>query len=411
MNVIKRMDTVKRAKIALIVICCVLYLQTMSSSLIAYIMQSYNNIDPTNVKLLLTIPGMIGLFVSFAVGPISMKINKKYMIIFCALCSLTYFVLFAAVGANGPFKLLILAAVFMGISQGSTRTLTTSVISDFLQPKEKASFCALTTALQNGGGAVINLIGGSIAAGNGGADWPKAYLLGLIILPAVIVFALFMPKEAVVETAAGTSAAAGEEQEQGFIPPKVLLVILCNTVFAIGVCSFQYNFSEYIIVTHKLGTSVEASMVNSLYLVVGLIVGVIYPVFMKLFKRFIAPVGYCIFALGVLMMITIHTNIFVVYLSTIMIGVGFNIGNPFASAFVMQITPKKWVPVAISLLFGGVNLGMFFSTYILKFFSGFLGGGVQNTLTVGCIAGLLCAACAVVLYSMDPRSKLVVGEK
>ena len=422
MNFLKQMDTRKRAKVSLIIICLVLYFQTMSNSLIAYIMQSYSNIDPTMVRQILTIPGMVGLFVSFAVGPISLKINKKYLTIFITLCAFTYFMIFASVGANGPFSLLVVGAVIMGFSQGSSRTLTTSMIAEFVETEKKASFVALTTALMNGGGAVMNVIGGNIAAGNGGADWPKAYLLGIIILPALLIFIVMMPKNPGRDIANAAANAPGstvrpddandsEESAGKFIPPRVLIVVLLNSLFAISVTAFMYNFSEYIIITHKLGTSAEAGTTNFLYLIVGLVVGVIYPFFMKIFKRFIAPVGYAIFALGMLMMITIHTSMVFVYISTILIGLGFNVGNPFVSAYAMQITPKKWIPVTMSLLFGGVNLGMSLSIPLLSFLSGLIGGGVQNTLIIGCIGGAVSTVCAVFLYAMDPRTKIVVGEK
>lgn len=306
------------------------------------------------------------------------------------------------------FAMLIFAAVLMGVNQGSNRPLTTAIIAEFIEPAKQASMVAFTTALFNVGGVLFNLVGGRIAAGNGGADWPKAYLLGLLLIPMLAIYMWMMPRSTAVEEKEKVKQAQEESSEK--IPVKVILATLVNTLFSLSVCAFMYNYSNYVITTYQLGTSVETGICNSIYLVTGML-GLIYPVFMKLFKRYIAPVGYALFILGMLIMVLVHTNIYVVYFSILLIGLGFNIGNPFVSAYVMRITPKKWVPVAMSILLGGVNLGMYFSTYILKAVGSLFGGGVLSYFIVGCIGGGLCAVLAFLLYSMDPATQVVVGEK
>lgn len=408
MNAVQKIATEKRVKIALAVLCLVVYTQTMTSALIAYIMNSYADIPATTVQQLLTLPGLIGLFVSFLIGPLSMKVNKKYLLAFTSLCVLAYFLIFFFIGGNGPFVMLIVAAALMGINQGSARTLTTSIIADFIEPTKQAAFVAFTTALMNVGGVLFNLVGGRIAAGNGGANWPNAYLLGLLLVPALLIYLWLMPKSP--EAAEKDSKQAEITEASGTIPVKAILATLLNTLFAISVCAFMYNYSVYVITTYALGTSVETGIANSIYLTTGL-VGLVYPVFMKAFKRYIAPVGYGLFAVGMLLMVLVHSSIYVVYFSVLLIGLGFNIGNPFVSAYVMRITPKKWVPMAVSILFGGVNLGMYFSTYILKALGSLFGGGVLAAFIVGCIGGVVSAILAVFLYSMDPATKVVVAEK
>lgn len=406
-----KLTTENKVRVALIALCLFLYTQTMTSALVAYIMNSYADLPATTVKQILTLPGLIGLFVSFIIGPISMKVNKKYLLFAAGLCSVLYFMIFYFVGGNGPFYMLIVAAVLMGWNQGTSRTLTSSIIAEFIEPTKQASFVALTTALLNGGSVIFNLLGGSIAAGNGGADWPKAYLLGLLLIPTMAVYMWLMPKSS--NTADQGKAADGKaqaEESNEKIPVKVILATLLNTLVALSVCAFMYNYSAYVITTYELGTSVETGICNSIYLITGLL-GLIYPLFMKAFKRYIAPIGYAMFGIGMLLMVLVHNSIYVVYFSILLIGVGFNIGNPFVSAYVMRVTPKKWVPVAMSILLGGVNLGMYFSTYILNAVGSLFGGGVLSFFIVGCIGAFLSAVLAFLLYSMDPETQIVVGEK
>lgn len=399
----------KRVIIALGALCIFLNTHSMTNALFAYIMNSYAEVPANTLRQILTIPGLVGLVVSLMIGAIATKINKRYLLLGSGLCVFSYFMIFYFVGGNGPYWLLILAAVLIGLNQGAIRTLTTALIADLIEPAKQASFCAFTTAMLNGGAVLFNLLGGKIAAGNGGADWPKAYLLGLLLIPMLAIYFWMIPKDTTKQEAVQEKQVQADEPG-GKIPVRAILAALLNATFSISVCAYLYCYSEYVITTYQLGTSVETGICNAIYLALGLI-GLIYPVFTKIFKRFITPIGYALFALGMLLMVLVHNSIYVVYFSVFLIGLGFNIGNPLVSAYVIRITPKKWVPVALSILFAGSNIGVYLSTYVLGAVGSLFGGGTLGSFTAGCIGGVLCAVLAFFLYSMDPATQVVVGEK
>lgn len=411
MNTIKKMSTEKRAAIAIIVVSLVMGFQNISVGLVALIMQSYPELDSNTVRQVLTIPSLVGMIMSFSTGPLSMKINKKHMTMTACFLALAGCMIYGFVGANGPFVALLIGAGCLGLCQGCARTLTSSMIGDFMPPEKRASYVARSTAMMSGGGAVLSSLSGVIAAGNGGADWPKAYfVVGFLAIPILIVFTALMPLHP--DEKDNLSAVVKDEVEQdnekGKLSFKTILVLVLNAVFGISCSAYLFNYSEYIIITTGMGTSVHTGTINAAYLIVGLIVGFTYPVFLKIFKRYISPVGHGLFAIGLLCMMHAN-NIYVVYLCAVLISFGFNLANPFTTSYLMCITPKKLVPIAMSLLIGSLQLGMFFSVQILSFLSGLLGGGIMNTLTVGVIGGVICCVVSFFAYSLDPRSQAVVG--
>jgi predicted MFS family arabinose efflux permease len=120
------MTNQKRALVAIYSISFVLTLQQFTGTTIAYIIASFPHLPPASVQQLVSLPAIFGLVVSFLIGPLALKINKKYLTLFTALMLLVYFAIFAFVGSKSITPLLI-ATVFAGVAQGGSITLISSI--------------------------------------------------------------------------------------------------------------------------------------------------------------------------------------------------------------------------------------------------------------------------------------------
>ncbi|MDR0388532.1 MAG: MFS transporter, partial [Spirochaetaceae bacterium] len=188
------MTTQKRALIAIYIISFVLLLHQLTTTTIAYIIASFPHLPPASVQQLVSLPSIFGLIVSLILGPLTLKINKKYLTIFTAFMLLIYFIVFSFVGSKSITPLLV-ATAFAGVAQGGAITLISSMISEFVGAERSAGYVSAGLALLNGGVALMAVAGGAIAAGNDGAAWPRAYYLGAILIPAIIAFGILMPKK------------------------------------------------------------------------------------------------------------------------------------------------------------------------------------------------------------------------
>jgi MFS family permease len=397
------MTTQKRAVLAVYIISFVLLLQGVTGTTIAYIIQSYSDrVSPISVQQLMSLPAIFGLIISFIIGPIAMKINKKYLTMICALSIFTYFAFFALVGSKGPFSLLLISTVFAGIAQGSAMTLMSSMIGEFVGPAKSATYVAVGLALMNGGGALMAILGGAIAAGNGGANWPYTYYLGLLIVPAMLAFGFLMPKKPDAEQAApqpaggpGDAAPPPPPAGKDKLPGRDIAIGVLAIFSSVCICGFLFYISVYIVNEYKLGTSVEAGIANSIFTITGLATGFTYAIWAKLFKKLLIVVSFSLVVLSLFCMMTFTTTLLGAYLGAFLMGWGFNMMNPYIMGFILQITPPRLAPVGISFLMAGANVGMFIAIYVLTFLSGLLGGGLKNVLLI-CTVGM--AACTVVAY-------------
>ena len=197
--------TQKKAIASVYILTPFVMMINLTSALIAYIIVSYPGVSSSTVTSLLTVPSLIGLGVSLITGPLALKINKKYLMLFVGACGLAYFAIFALVGSNGPFSMLMFAACLAGVCRGAAMTLSTSIISEYAPAEKRATLMAVNPAMINGVYAIANVACGAIAALNGGADWNNAYFVGFIILPALIAFAILMPKQSAAPAAIPSS--------------------------------------------------------------------------------------------------------------------------------------------------------------------------------------------------------------
>jgi MFS family permease len=407
------MTTQKKALVAIYVMSFVMLMGGITMTTIAYIMGSYAELGPVTVQQIVSLPAIFGLISSILIGPVAMKVNKKYLYMFVAVCVIIYMAIFALVGANGPFVGLIVATIFGGIAQGTAMTLLSSLIGDFVPPEKSATYVAVGLAVMNAGGVFMNLVGGAIASGNGGANWPYTYYLGILVVPALIFFAIFMPKQ---PDAPAADAHAGHGEGAGGPPPAAITKFPLTNV-AIGIlaifssvciCGFMFYVSVYIVNEFQLGTSVHAGIANSLFTGAGLVTGFTYAIWAKLFKKMLIIVSFSLVALSLFIMMAITTSLAGVFIAAILLGWGFNMMNPYIMGFIIQTTPPKLIPVGISLLMVGANVGMTVAIYVLNFASSLLGGGLKNVLLVCGVGMAICTVFAGFIYRL-PKAPALAG--
>lgn len=396
----------KKAMAILMMISLVMGLHSMTTSLVGYIMTSYPDIPQTTVTSLITIPGLIGVVASFVFGTLAIKISRKFLLAVSATFSTLYFLLFTFVGDKGPFSLLIVAACLVGVSQGTAIPMINSMINEHLGNELSAKYVAWSTALYNVGITVISIVGGNIAAINGGANWYNAYYLGFIIIPVLVVFLFLMPKSQLAgqQQTAQTEAAAEEPQTSGFIPVKVFAMLGCGILMLIGSGAFVLNYSNYIINEYAIGTSAEAGFAYSIFTVAGVIGGFAYGFTSKALKKWMVPVCYLGGSIGIVAFMMINTNLAGAYICAFCLGFFINTANPYIIGQIMGHTPKKYISLSMGIFTGGMNIGMYLCPTLNNALGSMFGGGMKNSILAGLCFAAAAAVISVFLYALDKKS-------
>jgi MFS family permease len=387
---------------------------SVTNPVLAYIVMSYPEVSYETVQSIITIPSLIGLFVSLAVGPISLRVNKKYLVIMSVASNVVYCAMCAIVGARGPFELLLVAAGISGIARGSGMVMLHSSIGEFLPAEKRDTYIAIVNAVMNGGAALAALSAGAIGALDNGANWPNAFLLGLVAIPVVIVYAVMMPKKPHESTLLADSPkeeATNERNKESVtdkkekIPGLIFLIIGMQFIFGICFAAYAINVSAYVVIEHQLGTSADVGVASSFFTLAGLVFGFSYPLWSKILKSWIVFAGYAMVTAGYVVLVTVNTTIVGVFITAALIGSGFSLSSPYITSRVMAITPPKLIPIAMSIMAACFNISMFIGPFVLAFLSAPLGGGIDNSLIVAIIGCTICSIFTIFLFAIKKNTK------
>ena len=393
-------DNKNRVLIGLYVLCSVLSVYGITNSLFANIAASYPDVPLTTLQQIMTIPSLSSMVVSFIIGPLAMKFSKKLLLLISAGCEVCYFLIFIYIGSTGgPVGALLFAALLAGFCSGSAITLGATIIGENFPPEKSGTYVAIITSMLQCGAAIANIICGRIAAGNGGADWPKAYYLGLIVIPAMVVFAILMPSDKKVKTVSNGASEGANSGNTGKdkIPMRVFLLIGMKVLYGFCVGAYAFNMSIYVINEFQLGTSADTGIISTVQQMVGMSIGFGYGFISKILKRHVTTFAYSCVVIGILATIFLHDSLLGVYIAAVCIGISGTTSSASVMSQIMQETPAHLVPISNSLYMGVMSCAAYLSVYVNSFLGQFFGGGVLGQLKVGLIFGIGMVIMSIVL--------------
>lgn len=410
----------KKSTLALYILCTFANMSYITIVSLAYILNSYPQENPATVTLLLTIPSLVGLIVSFVIGPVSMKISVKKLLVISYSILIAAAMIYFVVG-SGSLPMLLFAAVLCGIAQGSYGTLHNTLIAERVIPERRANVMAVVNALVYGGAIFYNIVGGKIAAIGGGANWNRAYLLGFILIPTTILFAILCPSKSDAKAAAdkaSADAAAPAVEDAPVTGPKISPFVL-GICFLFGVnMAFEYctglNMSNYFVNLLRLGDASLAGIVMSAGTAGVFVSGILYKYYSRPLKDWVAIVGLVGYGIGSIL-ISLIPNVALFTLCQFLMGFSTGALTPYIAASVSINTHPKYIPIAMSLFAGFTNGFMFLAQYIIDALAK-IGADPGNTVAyVGnkfFVCGIGLFACAVIAVFMYPlRNKKLASQK
>lgn len=384
----------------------------------AYIGLSYPEVSDVTVTSLITIPTMFALVFSFVIGPLAMRFNKLVLMTIVMCCMGAYSLIFFFNGLmHGPFILYTVACALAGFAQGGFAPLMNTIIGENFESKDRAGRIAVYNVANNCGAFVILFLSGRIGAGNDGANWPFAYLLGLYCFVTTAIFLVLIKKAGYSDSKAARAARKSQAEEKKAAAPKLagasrkaLLFIIgigiLHCIFYIGINAYYTNVSNYIITEHQLGSSIEAGNATSLVRFTLIVMTFLYPFWNRLLKDWMIPCGYALAAIGLVFMLTIDTSIWGIYICAFFIAFATSIAHSTIYSKALNYVPDSMAAISSSLMWGIANVGPFFATYILAALSSALGGGMATQIKAGIGILVFTTIAAILIFVVcKPKEK------
>ena len=240
---------------------------------------------------------------------------------------------------------MLVCRAILGFGLGLMSPLGNALIVGNYKGQKQASLLGYGTLFMNGGGIILQMLGGALADINWQlVFWGHAFgLIGLIM-------AFFLP-EPDAPAAAPEAAQTGKKERMG---KAVWVIAILFVVFNVLNYPVMLNISG-LFVTRNAGTAAAAATALSLYTVAGCVAGLVFGTIFKFAKRWCIALGYIFCGLGALCVYTGQTAV-VMTLGLILIGFGFSVIMPAFFAWVGLVTPASTVAGAISICMAFTNL-------------------------------------------------------
>lgn len=383
----------KKSMIGIFAFCFTAMLANITMGMLAYIMGSYPDVNPTTVSQILTTPALVGTGYAFCVGFLHKKIPAKYLLMLGQACLFGYGMIFLFLGGVAPVGVLIVAAGLVGIGQGSNNTLLAIMLAEACPDENKrGGILGICMSVMNIGGVLFTNLGANLGA----TKWQNAYMAFFAVAVSLVIQFVFLSKGAFV----AAPAAAEQKKEKSKLPLKVWLICINYFFFFLALYVYGTNVSEYIVTTYQLGGAPEAGLASSMVTVGGIFAGALFGAYSKFTKKATVPIMMGLASAG-LLICCFFPNIYLVYLAGILGGFAMSGANPYIMGYMAKITTPDQYSNALSMFSGFMNGGMCVAITVLAAITQlFFGNGadVKGKFIVGAVMCIGCVVTAIPIY-------------
>jgi|LSQX01.3.fsa_nt_gb MFS family permease len=343
----------KKVKMVVFAISSLLMISVTASAILANIALHYPEKSMNTVSMVLTLPALVGIIFSVASGPASLRISKKWIILFGTMCGLLGGAIAFTLGKS-TFIALLIGAGLAGVAQGINATMTIAVISDYFSGEESKQLMGLQSAFVNGGSMVLALISGILA----GIDWINAYLIYFLFIPVLWIVVRNLP------AANPASSHEGQVVADGPMSSKVWFYTVSLFAFGVFLFVFQTNVSD-IVMGNGWGTASTSGLLNSVMMGFGMITGILYGQISRFFKERLLAVAMLAGGIGSFMAL-IANNVFLMFIAAGLLGFCLSATMPTILFLASEAAGPAKKDVGIAFVNGALNLGMFLSPIIVN---------------------------------------------
>lgn len=316
----------------------------------------FPDIPYSTVVLLSTLPYLFAIPFTVISGALAgSKVKYRTLLIFSIL-------LFMIGGASpyflNDFYMILVSRAIFGIGLGILSPIPMSLVIKLFDGQTRANMMGLGNVVQNIGGIILQLLGGTLCSINVRFTW-LAHLLGILSL-VIIIVGLPEPEKIV--------KAPGEKVK---MPMGVFQI-----AFLLGSCFLLFfptliNMSS-IISMHNIGNAATAGVVLSIFTLGGLIGGIMFGKIYKLISKYTAPTGMSIIVVG-MAIIYFTANVATISLGAFVIGFGFTLVVSSMFMEIGVIVPPSGTNLASGIIMAFLNLVTFLCTFYLALLIKFTG--------------------------------------
>ena len=327
--------------------------------------QHFNTLPQTSIQLLLTLPCIIIIVVNPIIGKLQEYISMKALVLFGVVCFLVGGVV---PGFLQSFSMILVFRGILGIGIGTVQVLSSALVAAYFEGDERSKIMGQQTSAQMIGCAVMVFVSGYLAL----AGWNFTFYVHLLGVISLICVAAFLPYTKPVK---GSKADSGNTEKISLTPASLGLAVTLFIFFIGGMILATYL--AFFIADKNLGTAADAGQATMVFAIGGFLIGLVFGRIMRFAKNATLSIGLFMGVIAYLL-IAFAPSMGLVYVGSLIYG--FSVSVVIASIMVatsMSVKPIA-VPLAMSIVITGQNLGSFLCPYIITPLAGLFGNEVNK---------------------------------
>ena len=345
-----------------------------------------------NIALINTLPSLLAIPASLISGRLADRGYLSYKQL--ALIGM----IVATIGGVAPmvifgsFPIVLVCRACFGFGMGLFQPVASSVIL-LLVPGDRArSYMSITAAASSLGGIAFQSIGGLLCD----IDLRLTFATYIICGVATVLILLFLPNP---PRAKALPKNGGKHEPMGY---RIFGWAVMNMLFS-GCFFILTNTMSMVVINNNLGNASQAATALSLFTVGAFFGSLLSSHIFRLMRAYTLAFSCLVPAIGYLILI-FADQMLIIYLGTLIFGVGFGTWNPCLQTFAGRSVPVSATSTALSLTSCFAGLGNFFSAYVVNFVAGFFPAWDRFGFAMGCVVFLLMTA-VMVIYCLKCHRK------
>ncbi|MBP2058306.1 MFS family permease [Lactobacillus colini] len=268
------------------------------------------------------------------------------------------------------FYAILASRLILGASLGLIQPIGTAMISDYYSGNAKNTMLGIQSSVIGIAGSIFTYIIGALIADN----WKHAFYIYLVGILVFFVTWLIIPNKR--DTSNVPSDNKDHSSGRGRLGKDIIWWI-CLTLFfnlAQGGVGFEFNLA---VVEQNVSDATGAANMMVVYSILGLITGLLFGLYMKVFRNLGGIVAGSLFFLGNLL-VAITSSVLTYYIAVVLLGAGFGLFMPYMFASVNKHTTAQNSALATSATTAAASLGNFVAPYIYAFLAQIFGNNSSH---------------------------------
>ncbi|MFT8323867.1 MFS transporter [Oenococcus sicerae] len=373
-------------KVSLLSISLMTMIAPAISSALPLMYGAFKHQSNAAVETLLTVPNF-GIIIFLLLSPFIIKIigEKKTVLLGLSLALVSGILpVFSS-----TYSVVFVSRFLFGGGVGLFNSMAVSLIPRFYQGNELSTMMGYQSATGSLGSAFMAFLVGYLVT----FGWHATFLIYLIALPIMILFATFVSLDQDDQKTSQPTAHTVQKQtiNQSIVGLAILIFLTFVFFFAL-----QINLPE-LITSKKIASLSQVSILSGISTLVSIPVGASFGFISKKLHNNIFPIGFGLIALGFLL-VAFSSNLWVISTGIIIAGIGFGISVPFIYVQMARTAPKNSTNLASTILLVATNIGVFLSPTIVNFASSLIGKtNAQTNILFSCIVFVILSIVSLIV--------------